>query len=553
MPSKLKINLEAIFLLIFIITFLTLGLANKWDNRIKHDFPYSYGASDAFFHASVAQYMKEQGRVKFTPPYEVGGYKDVFDAHPPMLFQLTGVFSTLTGLKAYDGIYFITLIAYLFSILILYIIIRQFNRNIALLTLPFTLLIFKNKFLISFHWGYWMLIVGILFMVFAFWSLTRLKLKNSYILIGIILASLLIAHQPEAVFIAIFIALFLVVDIIKNKKLDLKKIKTFIISGIIALILSFYSLNIFLKTFVKTEGYRKKFETELGSASIFIKDLGIILIILAVIGLIFFILSKKKHITGYFGIYMFIVSYLTFIGLGKRAATHRFFWHLYLGFFFALAIYQLIKLFWKKFDLKYSFALSIVILIILAQPLYAKTKFGQGIMDPYNWEGLNYVANNIPEDAFVYYFYSDGLSQAATLYNSKRLAFKISTDDFIEGIKSQKIRRNFGFGLADSYHTYLCPLGFLSLGYYRLNPKPLNQSFKCEKGYEPLKGWYNEEKDICDLEYMYFNKITSQPVLGQYNQAIIDTLTKKEWVEEIFSNEVVSILKNNKPGVECLE
>ncbi len=553
MPSRFKINLEAIFLLIFVITLLMLGLSNKWDGNIKHDFPYSYGASDAFYHASVAQYMKDQGRVKFTPPYEVGGYEEVFEVHPPMLFQLTGVFSTLTGLEAYDGIYFIALIAYLFSILIIYVIIRQYNKNIAIIALPFTLLIFKGKFLIMFHWGYWMLIAGILFMVFAFWSLTRLELKKIYVLMGIILAALLISHQPEAVFMAFFIALFLLVDIIKNKKLDLKKIKIFFISGIIALVLSFYSLLIFLGTKMKTEGYRGKFETQFGSASIFIKDLGILFIILALIGLIFFMLSKKKNIAGYLGIYMFIVSYLTFIGLGKRAAAHRYFWHLYLGFFFALAIYQLIKMFWKKFDLKYSFALGIIILILIAQPLYAKTKFGQGIMDPYNWEGLNWVAKNIPNDAYVYYFYSDSLSQAAALYNSKRLAFKISIDDFIEGIKSQKIQRKFRFGLADATAAYLCHLNPLSFGYYRLNPKPLNQSFECEKGYKPLEMGYDLEKDICDLEYLYFNKVASQPAFGQYSQAIISALTKKEWIKEIFSNQVVSILKNDKPGVECLE
>src|SRR3989338_8495591 len=280
---------EAAIVVVFCCVFLISGLGSPWAHTIRHDFPYGYGASDAFFHQSVTEYMKEQGRVKYTPPYEVGGYDKVLDAHPPMLFQLTGIFSTFTGSAAYDSIYFITVIAYLLAILVLYLIIRQYSKNIAIISLPFGLLILSNKFSISLHWGYWLLIMGILFMIFSLWALTRIRLKHYYIILALDLGSLLIAHQPEGVFIIVFIMLYLGADALFNRRIDKTSLKSVVFGLLIALVLAAYSLNIFYNTFMQTEGYRGKFDTEFGANSIFIKELGIPLVLIALLGLSFFV------------------------------------------------------------------------------------------------------------------------------------------------------------------------------------------------------------------------------------------------------------------------
>ncbi len=61
----------------------------------------------------------------------------------------------------------------------------------------------------------------------------------------------------------------------------------------------------------------------------------------------------------------------------------------------------------------------------------------------------------------------------------------------------------------------------------------------------------DSEKNLCSIEYYYFVKFTRESVLAQYNLAIRDVLLKNDWIKEIYFNDMVSILKNNKPGVDC--
>ena len=141
-----KRHLEYGFLIIFVSVFLLLGLSNMWSKELSHDFPYAYLASDSFLHHSVAQYMKEQGQVKYSPPYEIGGFKGVLESHPLLLPELSVVFSFTSGLEVYDTIYFVVILSVLLCILVVYLIIRNFNKNIALLSLPITLLVFSGLF-----------------------------------------------------------------------------------------------------------------------------------------------------------------------------------------------------------------------------------------------------------------------------------------------------------------------------------------------------------------------------------------------------------------------
>ena len=244
---KLNINeiLEASILIIFLAIFLSLAIAIPWGKTIEHAYPYSYGASDAFFHQSVAEYMQQQGVIKFTPPWEVGGYEGVYDAHPPMLFELSALLSNLTGLQTYDTIFFISALLLAMSALIMYILIRHYNKHVALLSLPITLLTMAGKSKISLLWGYWLFIAGVFFLLAAFWALSRINLKNSYLLLGILTAAMAIAHIPEAAFIALFIALYWLVDLIRNKRVNIQLTKTIIIANPIISSCAFFGMLFF--------------------------------------------------------------------------------------------------------------------------------------------------------------------------------------------------------------------------------------------------------------------------------------------------------------------
>lgn len=550
-------NLEWIIILLFAVVFLFLALAEPWEHKIVHPFPYSYLASDAFYHQATNEYINEQGIVTNTPPYTVGGHEGVVNAHPPMLFELTSSLSTLSGFPVYDSILIITVLSILFSILIIYFIWRQANKKIAILALPVCLLILQQRITPLIFWGYWLLIVGVLFMIASLWAITRFDLKFSYFAIALLLSAAALSHQPEFIYAGIFFALFLIVKVFKEKKLSKTLITKTVTIGLLILILSSYSLLIFSKTFLKTEGYRKAFDMEEargGYPSFNLVHLGIAGIV-ALIGLVLFLFSKKRNIItpALISIFCFMLGLLIYIGLGKRAYAHRLFWVIYISFFFGFAIYCILNIFIKKKGIVYSIIASIIILLIFSQGIYGKTRIGPGIMNQYDWDALNWISKNVPEDSYVYYFYSDTLAHNAPLYNSKRIAFNIRINPFIESLKSQQIKRTYDFSLADGFSVYLHEKGFLSFCYFHNELKPKNETLECKEEYKLVYGIPDEfrKKDICNIEYYYFARASREPILAQYNMAIRNLLLNNNWIEEIYSNPLVSILKNNKPGVDC--
>ncbi len=556
---KLNLNMEYATLLIFIGLFIYLGLANPWDNKLSHSFPYSYLASDAFYHQSVAQHTKEVGRYFFTPSYEVGGHERVFEQHPPLLFQITVAFSHISGLEVYDSIFFITVLSCLLLALVFYIISRYTNKYIAILSLPISLLVFKQSFNVWLFWGYWMFTIGVLFMVAIFWSIIKIDLNHSYILTALFLAGTALSHQPELIFAIGYITIFFIINIIKNKRLNSDHIKKIILSGIISIPLFFFALIIFSKTFLISEGYRNVWDIKNVAAISGLPNMPFISLgiagIIALIGIILFFISNKNKtlLPASISLFSFLLGYLILIGIGKRSYTHRFFWFIYISFFFGLALYHLLSII-KKSKLIYVTGITIILLFIFSQPIFSQTKIGSGAMDQLNWEGLKWISSNTPKDAYVYYFFSNALAHNAPLYSSKRVSFNINTKKYIEALQSGKIQRVYQFILADSYPNYLCKTDKFSFGYYRNHLRPKNDSsYKCEKGYKPLEKVPEEHssKDICTIEYYYFNSASNPPALAQYNTAIRNSLLQNDWIEETYNNGLVSILKNNKIGADC--
>lgn len=61
-------------------------------------------------------------------------------------------------------------------------------------------------------------------------------------------------------------------------------------------------------------------------------------------------------------------------------------------------------------------------------------------------------------------------------------------------------------------------------------------------------------RDICSFDYYVFDhggSPQSQPIL-QVNAFIKGEFLKHQWMQEVFRNEVLSIVKNNGPGEDCL-
>ncbi|HLD43203.1 MAG TPA: hypothetical protein VJB08_04420 [Candidatus Nanoarchaeia archaeon] len=561
-----KKGLEAGIIVLVLSAFLYLGLGNAWEFKVKHDHPYGYLASDSFLHQSVADYFKETGQVKITPWYEVGGHRGVYDVHPPFLYYMSAVFSKAAGIEVYDGIYFITVLFFALTALVLYFVLRRFNTHAALIGIPFTLLILTVPFNQGIWWGNWLFVAGVLFLFLNVWFLQRISERGLWRLFGVSLAATFLAHPPQAIFTVFFIILFLLFEFFVFRKDFFVALKPVIFAGIASFALAAYNLGIFYRGFYLLQGGLQTVrEGTFGFREVNLGLLGFwgLLAIGGFFVYIIWFLAKRDRaswVIALFSLFMFAMSYMYVIGFGKRAYTHRFYWWFYLAFFIGFGIHFVVKNFiYKKWDFRHSAAVALGLLLLFGVPLLKVTNAGSGLMDGYTWESLLWIRENTDPDSFVYYFYSDGLSQAAALYNSHRVSFKINPKTMDEGIQQQKIFRKYFFGLADSYHVYLCEFNLLSdAGYY---PNHLNLQLVGNSTYGCTKMKYQglvyppkevEEKDICTARYLYFTKSAGQQVLAQYNMAIAQTLLQKPWIKEIYSNPLVAILENENPGDDCL-
>ncbi|MBW2989448.1 hypothetical protein KY358_03960, partial [Candidatus Woesearchaeota archaeon] len=529
------------------------GLSNMWGRSLSHEKPYAYLASDAFLHFSVSEYSLAEGRFKYAPPYDVGGHKMALESHPPFLHSMTIMIAKASGLKTHDAIYLTTLIVILAGILALYAINRSYNKDIAILALPLGLFIFSKLFNMMLLWGIWHFPAGVGIMMGAAYFIPRINEKGVFIFFGIIYGALVITHIPEAIFLGGFIAFYLIIEIARRKEILWSKIRRFIYGGVLGSLLVIYYIFVFRASFLISEGFRgTASDGYFGFPNIFITHLGVIGLVF-LIGFCISMLNRKRFSYPIlFSIFFFCVSYLTYLGFGKRAFTHRFFWHIYLGIFFGIAVLYIVKLAVRKWNTAYTFIIFMVILCLVAYPLNATTKIGQGIMDDYNWRGLMWLRDNVENDVPVFYFYSDALSNAAALYSSHHVSFKIGNKNITKSIESGMLYERYKFGLADSLSVLACELGFLKIGHYRDAYMPNSPDYKCEEEYKKLNRAPNNFW-ICDLEYTYFNKFSSNQVLADYSIEVAKMLLRAPWIKKAYENELVVILHNERPGDECIE
>ncbi len=572
----MKLNFEYLFLIAFISVFLATGLG-VFDQKLTHQFPMGYFASDSFFHQAETQWMADQGVIKYALPSMEGGRKDVYDAHPPFLFALTSFFSYASGLEVHDAIYFLVILMLMLIALTIYAITRRFNRNVAMLSIPITLLVFTHPFNLAINFGQWLFIAGSLFMVASFWAISRLEENKMYLLLALFLSATAIAHQPELLFAGMVLGIYIAARWITQKH-HISKLIPLLICTAIVIALSAYSLNIFRLTWLTTyftEDAKLGFTTETqiegkGFADISLQSIGIstqispltILGLLIVAGIAISILMITQKKTGlwpaWIAFFMLTISFLTFFGLAKRAFAHRWLWHFYFAFFFGLAIYYALKTVIKNWNPAYSAGLAIIILMIAAAPAYGKAH--GSLMDKNNWDALKWASQNTPENSSMHVFDIGRLQQSATLYNSRRVSYIIHPNAYSRAFQAQpqnitrledlRIADTYEFGLASAYSHLLCDRnGFLSYGYYHTYLP--SEDPECHNDFKEPTSPPRDTK-LCNMEYYYINTgENSQYAI--YNQALAAKLQKKGWIKKVYSNPSIIILKNERPGDECLD
>jgi len=514
---------------------LWIGYGIVSDHKLSHDYPHGFLASDTFIQPGYSDLIKEVGHFKYFPWYGAFGREDVVGYYPPIPSHATALFSISTGLGVHDSIILLIMILIIIGSLLVYLTIRNFNKHIAILSLPLSVLIFYKNFYVAFTWGQWGVLFGSFCLMAIFWMMTKLDLKKSYILLSIFLIGSFMAHGSETAFAILFIGICFFINII-FKKFKWQDAKTVTLSMIITFIVCFYFIIIFKNTMLywfggysfSVEKTTSRYLFALFSHFGFLKY---ILIIGLLITFYMILIKKKAHPSLYMGILMLFIGYGNYFGLRHRAFQSRFLWPIYISLFLGIVLYFIVKLVLKKPSIIQTSIISLIILIFLASSFPQTLAPKASMIHPLRWEGLTWFRDNTLKGAKLFFFYGDGYTQTAMFYQSKRDAYSVKVNDFIEALQQGEIRRKYkvmGSGGRLFYRNT-----FFEYGEYELPYRP-------------------DKADVCDFDYFIFDKVGQQQALIQANM-YIRQLFLNQGMEEVFSNQFMSVLKNNNPGGDCFE
>ena len=541
---KIKLDLKDIILITFFAVLLFIGPATVFDYRVSHEFPYGYFASDAFQHQIRAESIKDAGNFRYEASYISQGFKGTIGRYPPVLYHIAVIFSYTSRLEVYDAIYFIVLFFSLLSVISIYILVGDFNKNVAIISLPISIIAFTMPASIGFSWGHWPSLLAQSFLILLAWTVSKIDLKKSYLLIGIALTSIILTHTSEAVFGLIFIFLFFFAKM--SKDFGKKQFITIMISAVIAFVACIYYLIIFQNTWAKPQPYSFVVEPIwTGNPGFYIIGFGALLIFMAA-GILFSLLKiKDMHASLVFAFSMLLCGFLNYIGFGLRSFQIRFFWPIYLSVFFGFGVYMLLKLLIKSLNVWHSATIFAIFSILLLGPFklpilpHYEPSNSAGIMNPYHWKVLQWISKNTQENAKIYFFYGDIYSQDALLRNSKRVSYQVDPDDFIKALQERKIKREYITELpGDGGGGITKRLGLFTFDY-------MPDNVAADYSYGPM--------DICNFDYYVFDKASKQEVLAKYNMLLASELAKNGNFTKAFENEIAIILKNEKPGGNCIE
>lgn len=540
-----KLNIEAIVLAIFLALFLFLGPGNLFDHKIRHEFPYAYFASDTFQHQTRAEWIKDAGNFKYEAPYISRGFENTVGRYPPVLYHLAAILSYAGGLEVYDTIYFIVFLFAGMGILAMYLLIRDFNQSVALISLPLSIMVISNAPLIGFTWGHWPSLLAQSFLIAFAWAISK-NIEKSYILIVILFASILLTHTSEAVFAMIFAALFFGLKL-ASRQLQKAQVINVSIAFALSLALASYYLIIFRNTWAIAQPFAFAVEPVWqGNPGFYMVNFGLLLVFMLIGAVMSFFRIKEMHASLIFAFSMLIAGFLNYVGFGLRSFQIRFFWPVYLSIFFGFGVYTLCKLAIKKWNVAYSLSLFIILAILMAGvikipliPHYNKIQGAQGVMNPYHWKVLEWLSEKTEQDSKIYFLYGDIYGQDALLRNSKRVHYLVDPQDFANSINKREIKSTFVTELpGDSGGGVKIRKGIF-------NFEDVDKSVPQEYFYGP--------RDICNFDYIVLDKISRQQPLADYNLIIASELLEKGHAKKAFENEVTIILKNSKPGDDCIE
>jgi len=429
---KTKNNIIITLLIIFIISFIArISIYNL------QNYPLQASSLDGTFHiASAEDFMQNYDIMK---PYLAQGNKNIVDANPPIFYLLSDILSK-TGIHIWNSVYIIT--AFFSAIIVCLVFILTLlifkNKQIALIAASISIIpIPASTWLSNFQNGQFPVVLGhaLLFLILILlYSYTKNPTITTLTALSVTTAILVLAHFPELIIFAPFIAIALLYTHLKQKKIKIKQMLKhgiiFLIPPILALL--YYSpkiFNIWMK--IKPSQFYlipKALDCFPYTLSLIkflsLSKINIFFLLLALVGIIIAI-YKKKIFFIILWLYFAIMIYLTpyFVSEPEYFIKLRYLFPYLVAIPAALTIFTLLK----NLKLKKPLILIISLLLILVS-IPSIIEFKQNtytVMTPEKFEALQWIEQNTPANSKIIFI--NGFYEWTGVF-AKRHSFEVDVN-----------------------------------------------------------------------------------------------------------------------------
>lgn len=546
-----KKNLNSILLLL--VVFLLFFLAAKLiDNKLSHEYPYGYLASDAFWDLTEIEFISKEGNYKYEPPWKCAGFEDCFGYTIAVWYHVASVFSLISGLEPHVLAPFLSLFFSILASLIAFFIIKKINYKLALFSTPLIFFLYTQNFKLLYIWGYWDVILANLFLFCAILCMLNIKTKRVEYALGIFIAGTFMTHLVEFAYLLGLAVLYAIFMFINKKYGSLKKLG--IAYALSFIIMFYFILNQYIGTFLTQNKGSISFQAA-GKVDWWVpvfqnfglfKYIIIIGIIIILISLFYKFRKKEENSLVYLAfIYLALVCVFNYLPLGhfsSKAFTMRFLWPIILAPAFGMVVYQIYLILTRY--LKTNKSLTFLLLffaVTLSTFIYVNKDVGAvgSMMNRDSWDAFNWLRENTKEDVKVLYVYGDYYTQSAYLLSGHRTPYYIITSSIMDHLKNKKITNQIRIDVAccpDTMYSYRS--SFLGLTSH-LNEENYNM--------------YINNSNFCDFDYYHFDKFSRYQELIHYNQILAGFLLNNMGFEKVYENNFVIILKKPRElGGRCL-
>jgi hypothetical protein len=548
--------LHGAILIVLVTVLLFVGVGTVYDHRILHDFPHGYIQRDMFERLYQTNYILESGKYQYVPMYTAEGHEDVLATYSHRGQHLTVLLSTATGIPTHEILILTGVFLVVFTSLLIYGLLKEINENLAILAVPFTLvhaLFFKATWVQ--YQGDWFAFSSGAAVLYFIWTFSKRNLPYMWLLSAAFLTTIVLDKVSAMLFVVIFFVLYFSHQVLTTRKIPTQDLWITTKIGIATIVLSAYYFFLFqianpsyqagnLFDFVFAfENFNSPFWNHF-------TDFGWVLSTIIIIGIIVFAIDgiRKQNPFHLLIVSMVIGFYSHHLGvLTPRVEEYRFILPMVAAIFFGYGLYLLI-LFIPKFKTLAAALLSVLMIIIIPQMHASPFSASSTLMDQPHWEALMWSKDNSLQNDTFFFFFDDiyYFNYNSIHHVNERLGYVPTIgangeqSDLVQAIQTGMIVQEY-------------------TSYFESEPK--DHGLVHRTSFWTVDKYYTEDirntkMDICSFNYVVFRLIpegSRVPAAIQYGLLIRQELLQKDWIDEVFTNQVVSILKNNKVGVDCIE